>query len=88
MLVGDSQDRTFGLSLETEDGCTPCDCDPGASTSLDCPKDTGVCACRPHIGGRACDTPEAGYFVPYLDYLIFEAEFTVDAIAKVGVLLR
>ncbi|KAI0234308.1 hypothetical protein LSAT2_015485 [Lamellibrachia satsuma] len=66
----------FNLSLDNPKGCTACDCDPGASTDATCPKNSGKCSCRSNIGGRKCDKPVDGYFVPKLDHFLYEAEFT------------
>lgn len=35
---------------------------------------TGQCKCRPHVTGRRCDTPDPNFFVPNLDFLVYEAE--------------
>ncbi|KAB7494579.1 Laminin subunit beta-1 [Armadillidium nasatum] len=63
----------FGLS-EHPNGCQPCNCDKGGAFDNDCDVISGQCRCRPHVTGRQCDRPEEGYFVPYLNYLTFEAE--------------
>ncbi len=69
----------FGLSEAKEDGCTLCDCDPGAAIDPVCAMDTGMCECRTNINGRTCREPDPGYYVPRLDHLLFEAEFTSAA---------
>ena len=69
----------FNLTQMNPDGCTACDCDPGASYSPSCPITTGQCQCRDHIGGRKCDQPATGFYVPFMDYLTYEAEFLNDS---------
>ncbi|XP_059469528.1 laminin subunit beta-1 isoform X2 [Neocloeon triangulifer] len=64
----------YGLSEEL-DGCKACDCDPGGSFDNDCDVITGQCRCRPNVGGRTCNEPVQGYFVGYLDYNVYEAEY-------------
>ncbi|KAH9496443.1 Laminin subunit beta-1, partial [Bulinus truncatus] len=65
---------TYGYSGANPLGCSPCDCDPGASTQLACATDTGQCTCLGNIGGRDCRSPSAGYFVPRLDVVVLEPE--------------
>ncbi|KAH9496442.1 hypothetical protein Btru_010839 [Bulinus truncatus] len=65
---------TYGYSGANPLGCSPCDCDPGASTQLACATDTGQCTCLGNIGGRDCRSPPAGYFVPRLDVMVLEPE--------------
>jgi Laminin EGF domain len=71
----------FNLTSDDIDGCSLCDCDPGGSLSSNgsfdrimCSPVDGQCPCRDHVSGRTCRQPEAGYFVPVLDYMTFEAE--------------
>ena len=68
------QDQYWGLQSGEVDGCKPCDCDVGGALDNMCDSITGQCRCRPHIGGRRYDRPLDGYFVPNLDYLVYEAE--------------
>ena len=42
----------YGLSLEDELGCQPCDCDIGGAHDNNCDIITGQCTCRPNIEGR------------------------------------
>ncbi|ESO83894.1 hypothetical protein LOTGIDRAFT_168935 [Lottia gigantea] len=68
--------ETFNLTSENEDGCTQCDCDPGASKSNICDvTNGGQCECLNNIATRDCRTTVTGYFAPKLDYFKFEAEF-------------
>lgn len=41
-----------------------------------CNEATGQCRCRPHMVGRRCEQVQPGYFRPFLDHLIWEAEDT------------
>ncbi|XP_013782951.1 laminin subunit beta-1-like [Limulus polyphemus] len=63
----------WGLS-SNEEGCQPCNCDPGGSFDNNCDVVTGQCRCRHHLRGRMCDQPESGFFVGNLDYMVYEAE--------------
>lgn len=63
----------YGLS-ERRDGCQPCDCDPGGSYDNFCDVITGQCRCREHMTGRTCSQPKQQYFIPRLDFLLYEAE--------------
>ncbi|XP_065338114.1 laminin subunit beta-1 isoform X2 [Cloeon dipterum] len=65
----------YGLSEEL-DGCKPCDCDLGGSFDNDCDVITGQCRCRPHVTGRNCNVPEQSFFSGYLDYNVYEAEYS------------
>ena len=73
------QARHYDLDANNPDGCAPCNCDPGASTSLECPADTGMCTCMENIGGRDCRTPSSGNYVPKLDAMTYDAEFAFNA---------
>lgn len=64
--------ETYGLS-DSQDGCSPCDCDLGGSLDNNCDVMTGQCKCRPHMAGRTCSAPMQNYFVPVLHH-VFEAE--------------
>lgn len=63
----------WGLS-DKNDGCQPCDCDPGGSEDNFCDVITGQCKCREYMTGRTCDTPKQQYFTANLDFLLYEAE--------------
>ena len=68
------QPQYWGLNNDI-DGCKACDCDIGGALDQNCDQVTGKCRCRDNIGGRRCDRPLDGYFVPNLDWLMYEAEF-------------
>ena len=57
------------------DGCQPCDCNPGGSSSILCDMNSGQCFCQPGLTGRTCSDVIPGYFFPSIDYLLFEAEY-------------
>ncbi|KAM3967987.1 LOW QUALITY PROTEIN: laminin subunit beta-1 [Aphomia sociella] len=63
----------YGLS-DSDDGCTPCDCDVGGSIDKDCDVITGQCKCRPNVTGRRCNQPIQNFFVGALDSIVFEGE--------------
>lgn len=63
----------WGLSND-QDGCKPCDCDPGGAYENSCDVITGQCRCRPHVSGRMCNQPEQSYYTGSLDFLVYEGE--------------
>ncbi|XP_075996664.1 laminin subunit beta-4 [Genypterus blacodes] len=63
----------WGLA-HTAHRCSPCDCDVGGATSSICSPDNGQCSCLPNMVGRRCTDPAPGYFLPKLDYFLYEAE--------------
>nr|XP_046250599.1 laminin subunit beta-4 [Scatophagus argus] len=54
--------------------CSPCDCDIGGARSTTCSPEDGQCHCLPNMVGRRCSDPAHGYFLPALDYFLYEAE--------------
>ncbi|XP_026221368.1 laminin subunit beta-4 isoform X2 [Anabas testudineus] len=54
--------------------CSPCDCDIGGAHSNMCSQEDGQCECLPNMIGRHCSDPAPGYFLPSLDYFLYEAE--------------
>uniref|UniRef100_A0A8D3DT25 Laminin, beta 4 n=1 Tax=Scophthalmus maximus TaxID=52904 RepID=A0A8D3DT25_SCOMX len=54
--------------------CSPCDCDIGGAHSNMCSPDDGHCHCLPNMIGQRCSDPAPGYFLPSLDYFLYEAE--------------
>ena len=70
------QAGSYNLQLDNvNDGCTPCDCDPGGAVNPDCNVVTGQCTCRQNIMGRDCREPFLGRYIPKLDHLTFDVEF-------------
>ena len=68
---------TFNFSSDNELGCTDCGCLPGASLGPACEHDpAGQCDCMDNVGGRTCDTPHPGYFIPKMDYI--QAQSSAD----------
>ncbi|XP_041851951.1 laminin subunit beta-4 isoform X2 [Melanotaenia boesemani] len=55
-------------------GCSPCDCDIGGAHSNTCSPEDGQCHCLPNMIGRRCSEPVPGYFLPSLNYFLYEAE--------------
>ena len=56
-------------------GCQPCDCNPGGSSSILCDMNSGQCFCQPGLTGRTCSDVIPGYFFPSIDYLLYDAEY-------------
>ncbi|XP_069572970.1 laminin subunit beta-4 isoform X2 [Brachyistius frenatus] len=54
--------------------CLPCDCDIGGAQSNTCSPEDGHCRCLPNMIGRRCSDPAHGYFLPSLNYFLYEAE--------------
>ncbi|CAH1271076.1 LAMB1 [Branchiostoma lanceolatum] len=73
---GTCKDKYWRFPENPDEECLPCLCDVGGSTSLNtsCDGSTGQCDCRPNLQGLRCDQTQDGYYVPGLDFLLFEAE--------------
>lgn len=54
--------------------CSPCDCDIGGAQGGACSPEDGQCRCFPNMIGRRCTDPAPGYFLPSLNYFLYEAE--------------
>lgn len=53
---------TTGLNPLNALGCSDCDCNATGSLSSVCHPDTGVCQCKPGVGGDLCSECLDGYF--------------------------
>lgn len=65
----------YGLS-EKQDGCEPCDCDPGGAFDNNCDVISGQCKCRENLTGRRCNVPKQQHFVASLEFFTYEAELS------------
>ncbi|XP_028287743.1 laminin subunit beta-4 isoform X2 [Parambassis ranga] len=54
--------------------CSPCNCDIGGSYSNMCSPEDGQCQCLPNMIGQRCSDPAPGFFLPSLNYFLYEAE--------------
>uniref|UniRef100_A0A8C6MJ84 Laminin, beta 4 n=1 Tax=Nothobranchius furzeri TaxID=105023 RepID=A0A8C6MJ84_NOTFU len=54
--------------------CSPCECDIGGAHNHTCFPEDGQCHCLPNIVGQHCSDPAHGYFLPSLNYFLYEAE--------------
>ena len=63
---------------DPNEGCWPCDCNPGGSTSPQCDMMTGQCDCLPGITGLKCNQVIPGRFFPEIDHLRLEGESAVS----------
>lgn len=48
---------------------------------LRCSAEEGQCRCLPNMVGRRCSDPAHGYFLPALDYFLYEAELAAPLLA-------
>ncbi|XP_019643140.1 PREDICTED: laminin subunit gamma-1-like [Branchiostoma belcheri] len=73
---GRCKDKYWRFPVDPEQECLPCLCDVGGSASQNtsCDQSTGQCDCRPNLQGLCCNQTQDGYYVPGLDFLLFEAE--------------
>ena len=53
---------TSGLSASNPDGCSICTCNNTGSLTEMCDTDTGLCTCKPGVGGVTCDQCMPGFF--------------------------
>ncbi|XP_012657470.1 laminin subunit alpha-3 [Otolemur garnettii] len=68
------EDGYFALDKSNYFGCQGCQCDVGGALSSMCSGPSGVCQCREHVVGRACQRPENNYYFPDLHHMKYEIE--------------
>ena len=77
-IAGDKCDRCRSGFYQPDpfstEGCLPCNCNLGGSTSSQCDSRTGICLCRQGIQGTTCSEVQDNYFFRSVDYLILEGE--------------
>ncbi|XP_023063546.1 laminin subunit alpha-3 isoform X2 [Piliocolobus tephrosceles] len=68
------EDGYFALEKSNYFGCQGCQCDIGGALSSVCSGPSGVCQCREHVVGKACQRPENNYYFPDLHHMKYEIE--------------
>ncbi|XP_012581235.1 PREDICTED: laminin subunit alpha-3 [Condylura cristata] len=68
------EDGYFALEKSSYFGCQGCQCDIGGAVTPMCSGPSGVCQCREHIVGKACQRPENNYYFPDLHHMKYEIE--------------
>uniref|UniRef100_A0A2K6LHJ6 Laminin subunit alpha-3 n=1 Tax=Rhinopithecus bieti TaxID=61621 RepID=A0A2K6LHJ6_RHIBE len=68
------EDGYFALEKSNYFGCQGCQCDIGGALSSVCSGRSGVCQCREHVMGKACQRPENNYYFPDLHHMKYEIE--------------
>ncbi|XP_030666503.1 laminin subunit alpha-3 isoform X2 [Nomascus leucogenys] len=68
------EDGYFALEKSNYFGCQGCQCDVGGAWSSVCSGPSGVCQCREHVVGKACQRPENNYYFPDLHHMKYEIE--------------
>ncbi|KAF5919181.1 hypothetical protein HPG69_003821, partial [Diceros bicornis minor] len=68
------EDGYFALEKSNYFGCQGCQCDIGGAVTPMCSGPSGVCQCREHIVGKACQRPEDNYYFPDLHHMKYEIE--------------
>ncbi|KAK2094531.1 hypothetical protein P7K49_028269 [Saguinus oedipus] len=63
-----------GGGTQCGDGLRGCQCDIGGALSSVCSGASGVCQCREHVVGKACQWPEDNYYFPDLYHMKYEIE--------------
>ncbi|KAF4024914.1 hypothetical protein G4228_016858 [Cervus hanglu yarkandensis] len=68
------EDGYFALEKSNYFGCQGCRCDIGGAVTPVCSGPSGVCQCRGHVVGKACQRPENNYYFPDLHHMRYEIE--------------
>lgn len=68
------EDGYFALEKSNYFGCQGCQCDIGGAITPMCSSSSGVCQCREHVVGNACQRPENNYYFPDLHHMKYEIE--------------
>lgn len=68
------EDGYFALEKSNYFGCQGCQCDIGGAVTPVCSGRSGVCQCREHVVGKACQRPENNYYFPDLHHMRYEIE--------------
>ncbi|XP_073926279.1 laminin subunit alpha-3 isoform X3 [Castor canadensis] len=68
------EDGYFALEKSNYFGCQGCRCDIGGAINTMCSGPSGVCQCREHVMGKACQQPENNYYFPDLHHMKYEIE--------------
>ncbi|XP_015426034.1 PREDICTED: laminin subunit alpha-3-like [Myotis davidii] len=67
-------DGYFALEKGSYFGCQGCRCDVGGAVTPVCSGPAGVCVCRDHVVGKACQRPEDNHYFPDLHHMKYELE--------------
>ncbi|XP_054579702.1 laminin subunit alpha-3 isoform X4 [Eptesicus fuscus] len=67
-------DGYFALEKGSYFGCQGCRCDVGGAVTPMCSGPAGVCVCREHVVGKACQRPEDNHYFPDLHHMKYELE--------------
>ena len=77
MLLLLEKDGFYILFPDDASSCQSCGCSLSSSVSWTCDKISGQCTCKSGLTGRTCDIIEDFHWLPFLEGLIYEAEFAV-----------
>ena len=75
------------VSPDDVSSCQLCSCSLSSSVSLTCDKISGQCICKSGLTGRICDIIEDFHWLPFLEGLIYEAEFASLSVNYVSIVL-
>ncbi|EPQ12725.1 Laminin subunit alpha-3 [Myotis brandtii] len=67
-------DGYFALEKGSYFGCQGCRCDVGGAVTPMCSGPAGVCVCREHVVGKACQRPEDNHYFADLHHTKYELE--------------